>query len=64
MSEALTVASPCTNVCRIDRRSGWCEGCLRSIDEITDWSLATDDQRRAVLAALPSRHIAKRGLRR
>ncbi|WP_372916415.1 DUF1289 domain-containing protein [Sandarakinorhabdus sp.] len=63
MSEALTVASPCTNVCRIDRRSGWCKGCLRSIDEITGWALATDDQRRAVLAALPGRHVSKRGLR-
>ena len=62
MTEASTVASPCTNVCRIDRRSGWCEGCLRSIDEITGWALATDDQRRSILAALPGRRLAKRGV--
>jgi len=62
MSEVRTVASPCTNVCRIDRRSGWCEGCRRSIDEITRWSVASDDERRAILAALPGRTIPKRSL--
>lgn len=64
MTEARTIASPCTNVCRIDKRSGWCEGCRRSIDEITGWGAASDDQRRAVLAALPARIIPKRGLLR
>jgi predicted Fe-S protein YdhL (DUF1289 family) len=49
------VASPCTNVCRIDRRSGWCEGCGRTMAEITGWPLASDDERRAILAALPAR---------
>ncbi|MFZ4382296.1 MAG: DUF1289 domain-containing protein [Sandarakinorhabdus sp.] len=62
MTEARTVASPCTNVCRIDRRSGWCEGCRRSVDEITRWPIATDDERRAILAALPARTIARRRL--
>jgi hypothetical protein len=58
----MSVASPCTNVCRIDRRSGWCEGCKRSIDEITGWPHASDAQRRAILAALPGRSIPKRRL--
>ena len=30
--------SPCTGVCRIDERTGWCEGCLRTLDEIAGWS--------------------------
>jgi hypothetical protein len=32
------VPSPCNNVCRIDAATGWCEGCLRTIEEIAAWS--------------------------
>jgi hypothetical protein len=35
--------------------TGWCEGCQRTIDEITRWSRATDDDRRAILAAVAER---------
>ena len=35
------VASPCNSVCRMDAASGWCEGCLRTLDEIADWSSLT-----------------------
>ncbi|MES2887983.1 MAG: DUF1289 domain-containing protein [Pseudomonadota bacterium] len=31
------VPSPCTGVCRIDPVSTYCEGCLRTIDEIKAW---------------------------
>lgn len=61
MTQARTVASPCTNVCRIDRRSGWCEGCRRSMDEISRWPHASDAERRAILAQLPGR-VVKTGL--
>ncbi|WP_017666614.1 DUF1289 domain-containing protein [Sandarakinorhabdus sp. AAP62] len=61
MSELRSVASPCTNVCRIDRRTGWCEGCKRSMDEISRWPHAGDDERRAILAQLPAR-VVKKGL--
>ena len=60
ISTATTVASPCTNVCRIDRRSGWCEGCRRTVDEITRWPLASDAERLAILAELPGRVSRKR----
>jgi uncharacterized protein len=46
------VASPCTNVCRIDAASGWCEGCLRTLDEIALWSALDEAARRAVCADL------------
>ena len=26
--------SPCINVCRMDERTGWCEGCQRTLTEI------------------------------
>ena len=49
------VPSPCINVCRMDAATGWCEGCQRTIDEITRWSRTTDDDRRGILTALAER---------
>ncbi len=57
---ATGVASPCVNVCRMNERSGWCEGCFRSIDEIAHWGLFDDDEKRAVIAQLPARRAAPR----
>ena len=48
------VASPCTNVCRMDAR-GRCVGCLRTLDEIAGWSTLSDDEKLAVLDALALR---------
>ncbi|MGH8799774.1 MAG: DUF1289 domain-containing protein, partial [Casimicrobiaceae bacterium] len=31
------VASPCTSVCTIDRPTGLCAGCFRTLDEIAGW---------------------------
>ncbi|HEY2020451.1 DUF1289 domain-containing protein [Paraburkholderia sp.] len=50
------VASPCINVCRMDASTGWCEGCLRTIDEIAGWSAFDDDAKRAVWDAIEARH--------
>jgi predicted Fe-S protein YdhL (DUF1289 family) len=58
---AAQVASPCSNVCRINRRSRWCEGCWRTADEIMAWPTASDAQRRDILAALPARRAAGHG---
>jgi len=52
------VASPCINVCRMDERSGFCEGCLRTIDEIACWSGYTREEKLAVLAKLEPRKRA------
>ena len=54
--EVAPVPSPCINVCRMDEASGWCEGCLRTIDEIASWSAYDDATRRAVWDALDDRH--------
>ena len=35
--------------------TGWCEGCARTIPEITVWSKADDATRLAILARLPER---------
>ncbi|MBI2307086.1 MAG: DUF1289 domain-containing protein [Rhodocyclales bacterium] len=51
----MSVASPCINVCRMDAAGALCVGCLRTLDEIARWSRATDDDRRAILAAVDRR---------
>jgi hypothetical protein len=40
--------SPCISVCQMDARTGWCIGCLRSIEEIGAWATNTDHDKRAV----------------
>lgn len=40
--------SPCINVCRMDPRTGLCEGCFRTIEEIAQWCTATEETKRAV----------------
>ena len=54
-ASAAVVASPCINVCRMDAASGWCEGCLRTIDEIAAWGSLGDDDKRAVWRRLEDR---------
>jgi hypothetical protein len=43
----------------MDAKSGWCEGCLRTIEEITLWSRWDDESKRAVWAQLPARQAIR-----
>ena len=54
------VASPCTSVCRMDARTGWCEGCLRTLDEIAGWSTFDDAVKRRVWQLLHERRASGR----
>lgn len=47
--------SPCVSVCRMDSDTGWCEGCFRTIPEITAWSRAADADKRRVWALVAQR---------
>ncbi len=40
-------------------RTGWCEGCYRTIDEIIAWSKMADDGKRQVWRLLPARRQAQ-----
>jgi predicted Fe-S protein YdhL (DUF1289 family) len=51
----MSVPSPCINICRMNPATGWCEGCLRTIDEIAGWSRASEPERRRILAELAAR---------
>jgi len=52
------VPSPCINVCRMDAASGWCSGCMRTLDEIAAWARMNDEGKRAVWSRLPLRRVA------
>jgi predicted Fe-S protein YdhL (DUF1289 family) len=45
----------------LDRATGLCRGCLRSIDEIADWVEMTADQKRATLARIDERRADQAG---
>ncbi|MET0508503.1 MAG: DUF1289 domain-containing protein [Burkholderiaceae bacterium] len=53
-----TVASPCISVCRIDPATGFCEGCLRTLEEIAGWGTLPDEGKRSILAALEIRRAS------
>ncbi len=49
------VPSPCISVCRMDATRTWCEGCLRTLDEIATWGGLGDDAKRAVWVLIEQR---------
>lgn len=49
------VASPCINVCQMDEVSGLCRGCFRTLEEITGWSRAADEEKLTILVAVDHR---------
>lgn len=49
------VPSPCTNICRMNPATGWCEGCWRTLDEIAAWSTLSEAAKRGVWQALDAR---------
>jgi predicted Fe-S protein YdhL (DUF1289 family) len=50
--------SPCVSICRLDDATGYCVGCLRTIDEIRDWIIMMPAEREAVLKQLDQRRIS------
>ena len=52
------VPSPCVGLCRMDPADRWCEGCLRSRDEIAAWGTMPDRDKLAVRAQLTQRRQA------
>ncbi len=57
----MNVPSPCNGVCRIETASGWCAGCLRTLDEIAGWGGFSDQRKRAVLQELALRRTVGAG---
>jgi len=49
------IASPCSDVCKMDGGGRFCLGCRRTLAEITAWSTASDEERKIILAAVAQR---------
>jgi hypothetical protein len=49
------VPSPCINVCTMNPQSGLCNGCLRTINEIAQWSTASEQTKREIWVAILQR---------
>jgi uncharacterized protein len=46
----MALVSPCTDVCKFDRKVGVCVGCFRTTDEIPQWRNFTDHRRHQIMA--------------
>lgn len=57
---AAGVPSPCISVCRMDPRRQWCEGCLRTLEEIAAWSQMPDEDKREVWRLIARRALGSR----
>lgn len=49
------IKSPCVDVCKMDKLSGLCRGCLRTIPEIRAWKGLSRKQQKALLADIDGR---------
>lgn len=58
----MAVKSPCIDVCEFDRRTGYCLGCARTLEEARQWEKLTDHRRHSILNDR-SRREAKLGKR-
>ena len=50
--------SPCVSLCQMHAATGWCRGCLRTLDEIAGWSRLDNPGKCAVLQQLDVRRIS------
>jgi predicted Fe-S protein YdhL (DUF1289 family) len=53
-----SIPSPCIKVCRIEK-DGYCAGCKRTIDEIREWSIISEDEQKKLLFKLAWRKKEK-----
>jgi len=51
--------SPCISVCKMDAQRVYCQGCLRTIDEIRAWSTMSDTDKRTVWSRIEQRATAQ-----
>ena len=49
-----TIISPCIGVCT-EGENGLCMGCMRTMDEITNWLNLAAEQRERIMCELPAR---------
>jgi len=53
--------SPCVGVCTLDPVSHFCIGCARTIEDIARWPSLSAEEKRRIIAQLPSRFAQPQG---
>jgi len=53
------VPSPCVSVCRMNPDTQYCEGCLRTLEEIAAWSRMDDGGKRAIWGMIAARALTR-----
>jgi uncharacterized protein len=51
------VLSPCRKICVLDASKTWCTACGRTLDEIANWSQASETEQQAIVEQLPERLV-------
>ncbi len=46
------IKSPCVEKCQLDESGKYCLGCLRTIDEITQWSNFSETTKQKIIEKL------------
>lgn len=54
-NDADSVPSPCISLCRVDGTTQWCDGCFRTLGEISQWSRLDALGKRRVWEAIGQR---------
>ncbi len=49
------LSSPCINLCKMDPASGLCQGCFRTLEEITAWARSDEERQAEILTAVAAR---------
>lgn len=45
----MAVKSPCVELCRFDRKTSLCTGCLRTQEEAREWKKMSDHRRHQII---------------
>ena len=54
MSDDSEFSTPCIGVCQYDNED-ICRGCFRTLDEISNWALMTEEERKEIMKKLDER---------
>jgi predicted Fe-S protein YdhL (DUF1289 family) len=52
--------SPCIDICKIDKNTGLCKGCLRTKPEIKGWKALSKSERREIIGQIALRKFQAR----
>ena len=53
--EVQPLPSPCISVCRMDAHHPWCQGCLRTLDELQAWGMGDRQAQAGIWSAVIAR---------